>query len=349
MSTEPLAHPLVLGYVELYVADPATAAAPLIEQYSFTPVAEGGDESSRSIALAQGQMTLVLTQGISDEHPATRYVLAHGDGVANIALLTDDVAASMADAVRRGARTVTSEANDTIVAFGDVVHTFVSRQSGRYPGRLTALAPQPQPSGEINLLTLDHFAVCVEGGELDATVDYYQRVLGLELTFTERIEVGAQAMNSKVVQSPDRTLTLTVIEPDTSAAPGQIDEFVKNNDGAGVQHLAFSTDDAVRTVAALSARGVRFLSTPGAYYDTMNQRVTPAAHTLDELRSLNLLIDTDHGGQLFQIFTASTHERRTLFFEIIERLGAKTFGTSNITALYQAVEQERLREHGQQP
>jgi 4-hydroxymandelate synthase len=349
MTVEPLPHPLTLGYVELYVADPAGAAAPLVEQYSFTPIAQGGDDRSRSIVLAQGRMSLVLTQGISEDHPATRYVLAHGDGVATIALQTDDVTASMADAVGRGARVVGPAADNTIAAFGDVVHTFVPRRSERYPEHLTALPTATLTSDEIGLLALDHFAVCVEGGELDATVAYYERVLGLELTFTERIEVGAQAMNSKVVQSPDRSLTLTIIEPDTTLSPGQIDEFVKNHDGAGVQHLAFSTDDAVRTVGALSARGVRFLSTPGAYYEAMNQRLTLAAHTPDELRALNLLIDTDHGGQLFQIFTASTHERRTLFFEIIERLGAQSFGTSNITALYQAVESERLREHGPRP
>jgi 4-hydroxymandelate synthase len=201
-------------------------------------------------------------------------------------------------------------------------------------------------AGHPGLLEIDHFAVCVNIGELDETITYYQQALGFTEIFEERIVVGSQAMMSKVVQSRSGDITFTVIQPDPLADPGQIDEFLKNHDGSGVQHIAFSSDDAARSVRTLGARGVEFLSTPSTYYELLGQRVELRRHGLDALRELNILVDEDHGGQLFQIFTRATHARRTLFFEVIERLGAKTFGSSNIKALYEAVELERQRENG---
>ncbi|MGK4585535.1 4-hydroxyphenylpyruvate dioxygenase [Kitasatospora sp. HPMI-4] len=366
MSTGAFPADLDLDYVEFQVADVEAAAAEFRGRYGFAVAGMAGspEEGFRSLALVQGRITLVLTEATVDDHPATAYVLAHGDGVANIALRTADAAEAFAQAVSRGGRPIAGPRTHpgeypavtaTIGGFGDVVHTFVQRDPadpGRLPAGFTPVAEAPgdtcaRGDGEDpGLLELDHFAVCVPGGELDETVDYYRSVLGFEQTFTERIGVGTQAMNSKVVQSISRSVTFTVIEPDTGADPGQIDFFLKGHGGAGVQHLAFGTDDAVRTVGALSARGVRFLSTPGAYYDALARRVTPKAHSVAELRELSLLIDEDHGGQLFQIFTRSAHERKTLFFEVIERIGAETFGSSNIKALYEAVEAERLKQNG---
>ena len=193
----------------------------------------------------------------------------------------------------------------------------------------------------MGLLGIDHFAVCLNAGDLGPTVAFYERALGFRQIFEEHIVVGAQAMNSTVVQSASGAVTLTLIEPDRRADPGQIDDFLKEHHGAGVQHIAFNSDDAVRAVKALSRRGVEFLKTPEAYYNMLGERITLETHTLDALRATNVLADEDHGGQLFQIFTASTHPRRTLFFEVIERQGAKTFGSSNIKALYEAVELER--------
>ncbi|MFG2914398.1 4-hydroxyphenylpyruvate dioxygenase [Kitasatospora sp. NPDC048298] len=353
---------LDLDHVELHVADAERAAAELCERYGFT-VAGTTDPAAadaRGLALTQGRITLVLTQALVDDHPAAAYVLAHGDGVAGIALRTTDAAAAFAEAVRRGGRPIAGPrelpgehrtVTATIGGFGDVVHTFVQRDEadpGLLPPGFTAVADPASPGAEPEpgLLDLDHFAVCVPAGELDATVAHYRTVLGFEQTFEERIAVGTQAMNSKVVQSPGRGVTFTVIEPDTSADPGQIDMFLKKHGGAGVQHLAFGAADAVRSVRALAERGVRFLTTPGAYYDALAARVTPRTHTIADLRELGLLIDEDHGGQLFQIFTRSGHERRTLFYEVIERIGAETFGSSNIKALYEAVEVERLRQEG---
>ncbi|MFJ4184420.1 4-hydroxyphenylpyruvate dioxygenase [Kitasatospora sp. NPDC089509] len=359
---------LGLDHVELHVADVDAAAADLCGRFGFTVVGTTGPAADglRGLALAQGRISLALTAATADDHPATAYVLAHGDGVAGIALRTADAAAAFAEAVRRGGRPIAEPrvldgefrtVVATVGGFGDVVHTFVQRDPAD-PGTLPpgfVPAPsvgEPAAVGESadapGLLELDHFAVCVPGGELDATIAYYRDVLGFEQTFEERIEVGTQAMNSQVVQSADRGVTFTVIEPDTTADPGQIDMFLKRHGGAGVQHLAFASADAVRSVRALAERGVHFLSTPGAYYDALADRVAPRTHTVAELRELSLLIDEDHGGQLFQIFTRSGHERRTLFFEVIERIGAETFGSSNIKALYEAVEVERLRQDGGQ-
>jgi 4-hydroxymandelate synthase len=146
-----------------------------------------------------------------------------------------------------------------------------------------------------------------------------------------------------VVQSADRTVTLTPIEPDRDSGPGQIDDFVKNHGGAGVQHIAFGSANAVEVVSELVERGVEFLETPAAYYEQLEDRLTPSTHSTEELRRLNLLVDQDQHGQLFQIFTRTVHPRRTLFFEVIERLGARTFGSGNIKALYQAVEAEQTQ------
>jgi 4-hydroxymandelate synthase len=240
--------------------------------------------------------------------------------------------------------------------FGDVVHTLVQRAPGEGPGLPADFSPTPQtgddPTGDdptgVDLLDIDHIAVCLNIGDLDPTVDYYLAALGFQRIFEERIVVGRQVMESKVVQSPSGSVTLTLIQPDPSADPGQIDEFLKGHQGSGVQHLAFSSPDAVRSVRALAGRGVTFLTTPPAYYDLLGGRIDLSESRVDALRATNVLADEDHGGRLFQIFTASTHLRHTLFFEVIERQGAETFGSANIKALYEAVELERTGQRGLQ-
>lgn len=205
-------------------------------------------------------------------------------------------------------------------------------------------AAGPASPTPVVLETVDHFAVCVEAGRLEEVIAFYRTALGFEKIFEERILVGTQAMNSQVVRNAADDVTLTVIEPDSTAAPGQIDDFIRENGGAGVQHVAFGCDDIVKTVRILRDNGIEFLSTPGAYYDRLPGRVELVGHSVRELREQDVLADADHAGQLYQIFTRSTHPRRTLFFEVIERLGAETFGTNNIKALYEAIESERLRE-----
>jgi 4-hydroxymandelate synthase len=281
--------------------------------------------------------------------------------VADIALRVADPRAAFAAAVARGARPVREPGSHdgkgpavtaAVSAFGDVVHTLVQRGAGDgngLPGGFRAVpvaAADGQTSdGGVGLTGIDHFAVCVPAGDLDGTVVYYQGALGFRQIFEERVVAGSQAMISKVVQSVSG-VTLTLIEPDPGASPGQVDDFLNNHGGAGVQHTAFFSDDAVSSVRALAGRGVDFLTVPGGYYDTLGARITPARHSVAELRGLNLLVDQDHAGQLFQIFTRSAHPRRTLFFEVIERDGAESFGTANIKALYEAVEFERARGAG---
>ncbi|HXT93993.1 MAG TPA: 4-hydroxyphenylpyruvate dioxygenase [Trebonia sp.] len=346
---------LSVDHVEIYVEDLDAALFSWVDRYAFAVIGFSNSTTHRSVALRHGSITLILTQATSELHPASAYVLAHGDGVADIALRTTDVPALYEAAVAAGGRPVQAPSRHrgdgpvctaVIHGFGDLVHTLVQRPAGRDLGLPVgfepAIAPRDGRSTGVGLIGVDHFAVCLPAGELDPTAEFYQRVLGFEHIFTERIEVGTQAMESKVVQSASGEVTLTLIEPDPKADPGQIDMFLKGHDGPGVQHVAFSTADAVRAVRALATRGVGFLSTPAAYYDLLAERIDPKSHTVEELRATNLLADEDHSGQLFQIFTSSVHPRRTLFFEIIERQGADTFGSANIKALYEAVESERV-------
>lgn len=162
------------------------------------------------------------------------------------------------------------------------------------------------------------------------------------MIFTEYITVGTQAMDSQVVQSSSGAITLTLLEPDTSRDPGQLDEFVKNFGGGGVQHVAFTSDDIVGSVRRMGAHGTEFLKTPPAYYRLLAERMQPNGHSIEDLLATNVLADEDQNGQLFQLFARSVLPRNTLFFEVIERVGARTFGTRNISSLYEAVEMERL-------
>ncbi|MEU6066703.1 4-hydroxyphenylpyruvate dioxygenase [Streptomyces sp. NPDC047082] len=350
---------LTVDYIEMYVEDLDTAVPEWTGRYAFAVVGTSESADHRSTALRHGQITLVLTQATSERHPASAYVPSHGDGVADIALRTTDVDTAFRAAVAVGARVHREPSRHTgggpavtaaIHGFGDVVHTLVQRGPEEGPGLPAGFVPAPHApdvrAEEMGLLGIDHLAVCLNSGELAPTVEFYTQALGFRDIFEEHIVVGTQAMESKVVQSRSGGVTLTLIQPDVSADPGQIDEFLKGHQGSGVQHLAFSSQDAVGSVRALSDRGVAFLTTPSAYYDLLGARIDLTAERLADLRSTNVLADEDHGGQLFQIFTASTHPRHTLFFEVIERQGARTFGSANIKALYEAVELERTGQRG---
>ncbi|MGH3757854.1 4-hydroxyphenylpyruvate dioxygenase [Actinophytocola sp.] len=344
---------LTLDHVKCYVADVSSTAVELSDAYGFDSYAASGFPDGRvsdacSVALGTDRIRLVLCAPQTDDHPGRAYVAAHGDGVCDIAMRADDVRATFAEAVRRGARPVAEPvARDGIVTatiggFGDVVHTLVQRPLDVDPRSLPgfAILDRPGTATGVGLHEVDHFAVCVEAGWLDPTVSCYERTLGFEVVFEERITVGAQAMNSKVVQSRSGTVTLTVLEPDPDRDPGQIDEFLKSHGGSGVQHIAFTSEHIVTSIDELRNRGVELLITPDSYYDRLPGRIDLSKHSVGDLRRLNILVDEDHDGQLFQIFARSTHPRRTFFFEVIERCGATTFGSGNIKALYEAVELE---------
>ncbi|HEY9474332.1 MAG TPA: 4-hydroxyphenylpyruvate dioxygenase, partial [Mycobacteriales bacterium] len=269
------------------------------------------------------------------------------------ALRVTDAAAAFHEAVGRGARPVRAPRRHgdivvaTIMGVGDVTHTFVQRPDGADERVLPGLVPVAGTSlvgSATGLAEVDHFAVCVEPGQIDSTVEFYEQLLDFDLIFTERIVVDAQAITTKVVQSRSGAVTLTLIEPDPSRVAGHIEEFLKSHGGAGVQHVALTTDNIVDAVDAIGARGVEFLNTPATYYRLLPERLNVARYSVEELEQRNILVDEDHDGQLFQIFTGSVHPRRTFFLELIERLGARSFGTGNIRALYQAVELQRHRD-----
>ncbi|WP_033333060.1 4-hydroxyphenylpyruvate dioxygenase [Streptomyces novaecaesareae] len=314
-----------ITHVEFHCADADKTATELCADYGFTADAPAiGPGGTRIIELRQGTIRLHLTSAAAPEHPVAGFVARHGDGVAVLALGCTDPQAALERAERHGAR-VLDRAGALVAGFGDTALRFV-------PLRTADPAPEPRL-----LDALDHVAICLPAGRLAETVRFCEAALGFHTIFEEYIEVGEQAMDSKVVQSPSGAVTFTLIEPDTGRRPGQIDDFLSAHGGAGVQHLAFSTRDITTAVRTVRARGVEFLTTPGAYFDVLAERFGETAIPVETLRDLHVLVDQDHGGQLFQIFARSTHPRRTYFLELIERQGAGTFGTANIKALYEAI------------
>ncbi len=358
----------ILGpdHIEFYVGDARQAAQYLCTAYGFRVYGYGGPETGmpgqRSVLLGQDQIRILLTSGLEFDHPASQFVAAHGDGPAVVAFGTDDAAAAFRQAVEGGAaglrepRSWRDDAGSVVTAdvagFGDVVYRLVERHgegTGFLPGaiEMTAEAASADDTAgaddtdEAGLLrVIDHVAICVPVGELATTIAHHERAFGFAVIFEEYIEVGEQAMNSKVVQSPSGGVTFTIMEPDISRRAGQIDDFLAWHQGAGVQHVAFRTNDIVRAIRTYADRGVEFAPTPASYYDALAARLGPTDLPVDALRPLAILVDRDHWGQMYQIFAKSTHIRRTYFIELIDRHGARTFGTSNIPALYAAKERE---------
>jgi 4-hydroxymandelate synthase len=348
-----------IDHLELYVGDAQQSAYYYGSAFGFEVGGQGGPETGlagqRSLLMVQGDVRMVLTSGLHAEHSATEYVQRHGDGVAVVALQVDDAAAGFAELVSRGATPIAPpktyrEPGCTVITaevggFGDVIHRLVQRigpGAGFLPGAVQLADPAPAGAEQAMFGVIDHLAICVPDQQLQTTSEFYQQVYGFSEIFTEYIEVAGQGMHSVVVQSPSGQVTFTLIEPDTSRRSGQIDDFLQWHAGAGVQHVALITDDIVSTVDRLGSRGVRFLSTPATYYQSLEKRVGSVDASIGDLRRLGILVDRDQWGQLLQIFTESTHVRRTLFIEVIERRGARTFGSGNIKALYEAKEREMV-------
>jgi 4-hydroxymandelate synthase len=348
-----------IDHVEFQVGDLDRSAAQLCGSFGFGVHGRGGPETGlageRCLLLRQERIQLLLRSGLEPGHPAARYVSRHGDGAAVIALRTDDVESAFAEAVAGGAaplagpsfstREGTTVGTAIVSGFSDVTHRFIQRSGPAdefAPDLVEMVTPRPAAAAS-TLEAIDHVAVCLSAGELASTVRTYQEAFGLSEIFDERIEVGGQAMISKVVQDATAEVTFTLIEPDNSRAPGQIDEFLESHGGPGVQHVAFRTSGIIDAVRGLSARGVEFLTAPAGYYRALESRLGAVAIPVPVLQEFNVLADRDRWGQMFQIFARSTHERRTFFFELIERQGALTFGSKNIKALYEALEDQRQR------
>ncbi|MEW1775034.1 4-hydroxyphenylpyruvate dioxygenase [Streptomyces sp. NPDC086777] len=344
-----------IDHLECYVADAESAAEFLCDAFGFRISGRGGPDTGlagcHSVLLRQRGISLLLTSALREDHPVAEYVGRHGDGVAVIAVATDDARAAFTEAVARGAAAVEPPVElgaegarvtfASVSGFGDVAQRFVARDDadGPFaPGLVVEDCSRDTAPGLLS--SIDHIAVCVPSGELDRTVSDYQSIFGFTQIFEERIIVGDQAMDSKVVQNETGGLTLTILEPDITKKPGQIDEFVRTHGGPGVQHVAFLTEDITSAVREFSERGVRFLSTPSGYYDVLGERLGTLALPVDELRELSILADRDHWGLMLQIFTESRHPRQTLFYELIDRRGGRTFGSNNIKALYEAVDRQ---------
>jgi 4-hydroxymandelate synthase len=346
---------LSIDHIELFVEDAKQLAGYLRDSFGFALAGRGGPDTGlrgcESVLLRQREITLLLTSATSADHRAAEFVRSHGDGVAVIGIGVEDAQAAFAEAVERGAVPVAPPevlgregarvTFASVSGFGDVEHRFVSREKPEAHFAPVIEETGCGQSGNGLLKTVDHLAVCVPAGGLNETVRHYQDVFGFSQTFEERIIVGSQAMDSKVVQSASGKLIFTIIEPDTTRDPGQIDAFVESHGGAGVQHIAFLTEDITAAVRTSAERGVRFLTTPPSYYEALTPRLGPIGVPVDSLRELNILADRDHSGVMLQIFTESRHPRRTLFYELIDRRGARTFGSNNIKALYEAVERQQ--------
>lgn len=337
-----------IEYAELYARDRQAAVDYFVSLMGFDRVASARDPDRESELLRQGGVQLVVTGG-----PATQPFLdEHGDGFADLALACRDVARTVADAVAAGATAREDRNGDPVVSgFGDVRHTLLADQPaaglrpppgrGWIPAAPTTGTRSPGHS-DFQVRLLDHVAVCVEGGSLDAYADFYGRAFGLRRFSSEYVAVGDQAMDSIVVRSESDRITFTLVAPDPGREPGQLDAFLERNGGPGVQHLAFLVDDIVPAVSGARSRGVEFLLVPDAYYDQLGQRLGGMRDQVEQLRSAQVLAERDEWGTLLQVFTRSPYDRNTLFYELIQRDGSRGFGAANIRALYEALAHDML-------
>jgi 4-hydroxyphenylpyruvate dioxygenase len=333
--------------------------------FGFDVVAYAGLETrSRHEAgyvLRQGQITFVLASPLGPEHPESQRIVLHGDGVQDIALEVDNVEVAFTTATSRGAVGVTPPTlledehgvfeYATIRAYGDTTHSFVNRD--RYRG-VFAPGYEPldpdrysprtfQPAG---LQAIDHIVANVEEGKMDEWVHFYEHVMGFAMLvhFDDKdISTEYSALMSKVVQGGNGRIKFPINEPAKARRRSQIEEYLQFYGGPGVQHIAMATGDIVETVRALRHNDVSFLRVPPAYYDMLPERVGRINENMKDLAELGILVDRDDEGYLLQIFTKPVEDRPTLFFEVIERHGSRSFGKGNFKALFEALEREQAR------
>jgi 4-hydroxyphenylpyruvate dioxygenase len=351
--------PLVqsIDYVELYVGNVTQAAHYFRTAFGFTPIAYAGMETgvrdATSVCMQQGECTLLLTAPLHSTDSVADYVLRHGDGVKDIAFRVEQVEHAFNEAVRLGAQPVQEPTvledqagrvlKATVAVYGDVVHSFIQRegkQENFLPG-YQSLTPLPAPQTGLHLL--DHFAISLPPGELQRWVNFYSQVFGFHQIHEEGISTEYSAMQSIAVEDSSEQIKFVLIEPLPGKRKSQIEEFLTFHQGPGVQHIALHTQDIIRTIDALEANGVSFVSAPGSYYDMLPERIGSIAEDISALRRVNVLVDRDEWGYLLQIFSRPIQNRPTLFIEIIERKAARGFGSGNIQALFKALEREQAK------
>ena len=345
-----------IDYIELYVGNARQAAHFYRTAFGFHPVAyaglETGERDCASFVMEQGRIRIILTSATSPESPVAEHLRLHGEGIKDIAFVVDDAAHAFAVAVARGATPVMDPSvfenqdgrliKSTIGACGHTVHSFIQRdglQNALLPWRRAI--PKSSPTLSTGLEAIDHIAISVEEGALDRWIAFYKNVLDFHQTHQEDVFTEYSAMNSKVVQNDNGSVKFPFMEPARGRRKSQIEEYLEFNRGPGAQHVAFLSNNIVETVRLLRENSIEFLPSPDTYYQMLEGRIGQIAEDIDSLRELNILVDRDQWGYLLQIFSRPLQSRPTLFVEIIQRVGARGFGSGNIRALFEAVEREQ--------
>ncbi len=352
-----------IDHIRFFVGNARQSAFFYRNAYGFDVIAYAGLETKQKheagYVVKQGGITFVLVSPLRANHPEVQRLVQHGDGVSDIALQVDDVRRAYNLAVERGAVGVVGpQALEdehgvyecaTIRAYGDTTHTFVNRDRyhGAFAPGFNAIDPSrysPATYHPTGLLGIDHIVGNVEEGKMNEWVSFYQRVLGFEqlVSFDDQdISTEYSALMSKVVQGGRGRVKFPLNEPAKSRRRSQIEEYLDFYGGPGVQHIALATNDIITSVKALRANDVSFLRVPRTYYESLRDRVGHIKEDIDELAELGILVDRDDEGYMLQIFTKPVQDRPTLFFEIIQREGSKSFGKGNFKALFQAIEREQ--------
>jgi len=349
-------------YVEYYVGNARQAAHFYRTAFGFTLAAYRGPETGTrdraSYVLVQNKIRLVLTTALDPDHPISEHVRRHGDGVRDIALWVDDAESAWRETTRRGARSVREpetlrdehgEARlAAIASYGDTIHTFVERRN--YTGVfLPGFAAVPGPdrlARPAGLKHIDHMVGNVGWGEMNRWVEFYERVMGFKMFkhFDDKdISTEYSALMSKVMSNGNERVKFPINEPAVGKRKSQIEEYLEFYHGPGVQHVAMATDNIIETVRALRDQGVDFLRVPSTYYEDLLARVGHIDEPMADLQELGILVDRDDEGYMLQIFTRPVEDRPTLFYEVIQRKGSRSFGKGNFKALFEAIEREQER------
>jgi len=349
-------------HVEFYVGNAKQAAYFYRAAMGFSIVAYSGPETGTrdrvSYVLQQNKIRFVLTTPLLPSGEIADHILRHGDGVRSIALWVDDAESAWKETTRRGARDVQAPITiedrkgkarlSSIALYGDTIHTFVERGGYRgvfLPGFVEVPGPDriARPTG---LIHIDHMVGNVGWGEMNTWVEFYERVMGFRMFKhfdDEDISTEYSALMSKVMASGNERIRFPINEPAEGRRKSQIEEYLDFYGGPGVQHIAMATHDIITSVTQLRDQGIEFLSIPTTYYEELTARVGPIDEPIDELARLGILVDRDDEGYMLQIFTKPVQDRPTVFYEIIQRKGSRSFGKGNFKALFEAIEREQAR------
>jgi 4-hydroxyphenylpyruvate dioxygenase len=354
-----------IDHVRFFVGNARQSAYFYRNAFGFDVLAYAGLETKirheAGYVLRQGNITFVLASPLGEQHPEAQRLIKHGDGVQDIAIEVDDVTTAYTTVLARGARGVVEPTlledehgvyeYATFRAYGDTTHSFVNRDRYRgifAPGYkpLDADRYHPRSFKPVGLLTIDHIVGNVEEGKMDEWVRFYEDVLGFSqlVSFDDKdISTEYSALMSKVVQGGNGRIKFPINEPARSRRRSQIEEYLNFYNGPGVQHIALTTDNIIETVRALRYNDVSFLKVPRTYYELLPDRIGRIDEDMNDLADLGILVDRDDEGYMLQIFTKPVEDRPTLFFEIIERHGSRSFGKGNFKALFEAIEREQDR------